>query len=149
MFWSSLVKVSWTDDQLERLRSRMAGARRHGTWISAAEAGLVSTLIHAIRRLTRATGWSGIPEGKLPTIGDSRAKGISKFTVHCSTPQCWSSRRFSFDELSLPDHVVFVDIPRHRGFVCRQCGSRKVTIMADWPSVLQGQPGETHNHRSR
>ena len=37
--------MSWTDDQLEKLRARMGEARRHGTWLSAADAGLVSTLI--------------------------------------------------------------------------------------------------------
>ena len=141
--------MSWTDDQLERLRVRMGEARRQGTWLSADDAGLVSTLIQTIRRLTRATGWSGIPEGKLPTIGDTKRDGISKFTVTCSTPQCWSTRRFSFDELGLEDHVPFVEIPAHRRFRCRQCGGRRVTVMADWPNALKGQPGETHGHKQR
>jgi hypothetical protein len=29
-----------------------------------------------------------IPEGKPPTVGDSKARGIAKFTVHRATPQC-------------------------------------------------------------
>lgn len=139
--------MSWTEDQLDKLRAKVGEARRQGAWISAAEAGLISTLIATIRRLTMSKGWSGVPEGRLPTIGESKAQGISKFTVHCSTPQCWAARRFSFDDLGLTDDVVFVDIPKHRRFVCRKCGSRTVTIMADWPKALQGKPGESHNNQ--
>ena len=128
--------MSWTDDQLDTLRARMSEARRQGAWISAAEANLVWSLIQMIRRLTRATGWSGIPEGRLPTIGDDRRRGITKFTVHCATPHCWASRRFSFDDLGLDDGVVFVEIPQHRRFRCRKCGGRQVTVMADHPSAL-------------
>lgn len=140
--------MSWTEDQLDKLRAKMGEAKRQGAWISAAEAGLISTLIATIRRLTMSKGWSGVPEGKLPTIGDSKAQGISKFTVHCSTPQCWSARRFSFKELGLADHVVFVEIPKYERFVCRKCGSRSVTVMADWPNPLKGTPGESHNSNS-
>ncbi len=133
--------MSWTEDQLERLNKRMIEARRQGAWLSSAEASLVMALIQAIRRLTRATGWSGIPDGSLPTVGEGKRQGISKFTVHCATPQCWTTRRFSFEELGLGDDVVFVEIPRVRRFVCRKCRGRRVTVMADWPSGLGPWPG--------
>lgn len=140
-----MAVMSWTQDQLDKLRTRMSEARRQGAWISAAEAGLISSIVQTLIRLTRAKGWSGIPEGKLPTIGDTKAQGISKFTVHCSTPNCWSTRRFSFDEIGLDDHIAFVEIPRRRRFRCRKCGCRAVTLMADWPNALEGKPGESHN----
>ena len=137
--------MSWTEDQLDKLRAKVGEARRQGAWISAAEAGLISTLIATIRRLTMSKGWSGIAEGRLPTIGDSKAQGISKFTVYCSTPQCWAARRFSFDELKLEDDIAFVEIPKHRRFRCRKCGNREVTLMADWPTALKGSAGASHN----
>lgn len=141
--------MSWTEDQLDKLRAKIGETKRQGGWISAAEAGLIATLITAIRRLTMNKGWSGIPEGKLPTIGDSRRQGITKFTVTCASPACWSTRRFSFDELKLEDDIAFVEIPEHRRFRCQKCGSRKVTVMADWPNALRGKSGETHRSSSR
>lgn len=141
--------MSWTQDQLDRLRQRMAGAKRQGAWITADEAGLIATLVQTVIRLTRGTGWSGVPEGRLPSIVYLKARGVSKFTVTCATPQCWSTRRFSFDELALDDELVFVDIPRHRHFRCRKCGSRQVTVMADWPNMLRGRSGESHSFADR
>jgi hypothetical protein len=46
---------------------------------------------------------------------------------------CAHWRDFTFETLRLIDDMVMIHIPRHRRFVCTQCGSRKVTIRSVWP----------------
>lgn len=131
--------MSWTDDQLDSLKRRVAEGKRQGTWLSAAESALVATLIWTIRRLTMSKGWSGVAEGPLPTIGDTRRQGIRAVYVTCDPPTgCGSRRRLLLDDLNLPDSAVFVEIPRLRRFRCVHCGNRKASVMADWPSGLGG-----------
>lgn len=147
------ASMLWTDEQLERLRIRMADGRQDGVWILGAEASLISLILQTIRRLTQAKGWSGVSAGMLPTIGDMKRQRISTFTIHCSTPNCGSTRRWSFEELGLDDRTVFVEIPRARRFICRRCRGRKVTVMADWPSALgpalgaRGEAWAPHDER--
>lgn len=131
--------MSWTDEQLDSLRRRVAEGRRQGTWLSAAESALVGTLIWTVRRLTMSKGWSGVSEGPLPTIGDTRREGITACYISCDPPAgCGSRRRFRLDELALPDSTVFVEIPRVRRFRCIRCGNRTVSVLADWPTGLGG-----------
>ncbi len=48
--------MSWTEDRLDRLRNKMALAKRQGTWLSVVEAEVVAALITAIRRITLSKG---------------------------------------------------------------------------------------------
>ena len=131
--------MSWTDEQLDSLKRRVAEGKRQGTWLSAAESALVSTLIWTVRRLTLSKGWSGVPEGRLPTIADTRRQGISAIYVSCAGPRgCGSRRRLALDELDLPETAIFVEIPKLRRFRCIRCGNREVLVMGDWPSGLGG-----------
>ncbi|MDD5277709.1 MAG: hypothetical protein PHR16_16705 [Methylovulum sp.] len=70
--------------------------------------------------------------GPLPTVGDTRAQGITALSVTCESPNCRWSSYSAFDALRLPDDMVFVEIPRHRRFVCSRCGGRRVGVMPDW-----------------
>jgi hypothetical protein len=73
----------------------------------------------------------GLP---LPTVAHDRGHGIRSLTVYCAAGLvCAHSKRFTFDELVLPDDMTMIHIPRHRRFVCSECGSRKVTIRSVWP----------------
>jgi hypothetical protein len=73
----------------------------------------------------------GLP---LPTVAHDREHGITSLRVYCAAGLvCPHSRVFTFDELSLPDDMALLHIPRYRRFVCTQCGSRKVTIRSVWP----------------
>ena len=134
--------MSWTDDQLDKLRGKMAEAKRQGAWISAAEARLVGTLIWTIRRLTMSKGWSGVADGPLPTIGDTKAQGIHALHVTCEAFECRNRRRLLFEHLRMPggkpvpDTVVFVEIAKVCRFRCFRCGGRRVSVMADWPNPL-------------
>jgi hypothetical protein len=70
--------------------------------------------------------------GPLPTIGDTRAMGVTAFSVTSAKAACIWSADFDFDALRLPDEMAFVHIPRHRRFVCSRCGFRQVSVMPDW-----------------
>ena len=67
----------------------------------------------------------------LPTVGDTRAEDITALSVTCENPACRWSSYATFDALRLADEIVFVDIPRHRRFVCSRCGDRRVGVMPD------------------
>jgi hypothetical protein len=45
----------------------------------------------------------------------------------------------TFEELKLWNDMIFVDVPRHRHFVCTQCGSRNVKVMPIFPPA-RGTP---------
>ncbi|WP_158808637.1 hypothetical protein [Beijerinckia sp. L45] len=68
----------------------------------------------------------------LPTVGDSRRHGLKRLTVECSQLGCPHERAFTFDELALPDEMIFIHVPRYRRFICSRCGGRRVTVRADW-----------------
>lgn len=128
--------MSWSDEELAALREKAAAAAGAGAWISATEARIVLMLIRVFRKATMRPGWTGAPEGRLPTIGASKAHGISGFLVACDRPGCGGQRRFRFDDFDLPDATVFVEIPVRLRFRCLRCGGRKVSIMALWPNPL-------------
>lgn len=75
-----------------------------------------------------------IDHGPPPTIGQLRGHGVTGFFVRCLTYGCASRpRRFGFDELGLPDDMVFLDLAtRHRRFRCRLCGARSTELDLDW-----------------
>jgi len=63
-----------------------------------------------------------------------RGHGITSLRVYCAAGLvCPNSKVFTLDELRLTDDMTIMHIPRHRRFVCTQCGSRKVTIRSVWP----------------
>ena len=110
--------MSWTEDQINRLRDKMSLAKRAGEWLTAPDVHLVFGLIQFWRRASMRTGWAGPPEGLPPTVGDTRAQGITHFFVTCSNPSCYGHRRrLALDDLRIPggqpvpDKAVFVDLP--------------------------------------
>jgi hypothetical protein len=74
------------------------------------------------------------------TIADARAAGETALTVHClnMARHCYHQAPKSFDELKLPDEMIFVHIPQHRPFVCTQCGGRTVKVMPIFPEKRGG-----------
>jgi hypothetical protein len=129
--------MSWSDEELSALRARADAARDAGGWISATEARIVLSLIRVFRKAMMRPGWNGAPEGRLPTIGASKAHGIPGFLISCDRTGCGGQRRFCFDDFALPDTTVFVEIPARLRFRCLRCGGRKVSIMALWPDPLE------------
>ena len=72
----------------------------------------------------------------MPTIGSMRRRGMVNFTVHCPAMGCCGHQhRFTFDELTLPDDMIFLDIAK-MPWRCSKCGARKqVEIAPDWTTV--------------
>jgi hypothetical protein len=42
------------------------------------------------------------------TIGNARAAGETRFTVHCGRIECGHRAELAFDEIRLPDETIFV-----------------------------------------
>jgi hypothetical protein len=79
----------------------------------------------------------GLP---LPTVAHDRGHGITSLRVHCAAGLvCPNSKIFTL-ELRLTDDMTIMHIPRHRRFVCMQCGSRKVTVRSVWPDRRPTRP---------
>lgn len=90
--------------------------------------------------------------GPLPTIAETRSHGVVAYHIQCAGPNCWNEKRFTFDELGLPNDAVFVHIPRLRRFQCRRCGCRSVRVSADWRDHKahgNGKPTERQIARPR
>ncbi len=128
--------MSWTEDQINKLRDRMSLAKRAGEWLSVHDARLVLGLIAFWRRMTVSSSFMDPAEGMIPTIGHMKSQGIAGIIVECGQSTCGNRRKLSFDDLGLSDRVVFIEIAKHRGFRCTRCGSRKVTIVANHPNPL-------------
>jgi hypothetical protein len=45
----------------------------------------------------------------------------------------------TFEELKLWNDMIFVDVPKHRHFICSQCGGRNIKVMPIFPPP--GTPG--------
>lgn len=133
--------MAWTQDQIDRLRSSLTLPKRAGTFIPASDVEIVLGLIRFWRRATVQIGWSGPAEGMLPTIGSIKAQGVRGVIVECGRQGCGNRRKLSFDDLRLPDSVVFVEIARHGGFHCYRCGGRNASIVANYPNPLGPPPG--------
>jgi hypothetical protein len=93
-------------------------------------------------RIDEPPGVYNPPGVPLPNVGDARAHGEDSLIVYCETRDlsCSHSRVFSFDELRLPDEMIFIHVPRYRRFVCTRCGSRTATVRAVLPPA-HGTPG--------
>jgi len=74
------------------------------------------------------------------TIGHARAGGETALTVYCLANGCHHQAVKTFEELKLWNDMIFVDVPKHRHFVCSKCGSRNVRVMPILPPA-RGTPG--------
>ena len=59
------------------------------------------------------------------TIAHARARRETALTVHCLGVGCHHQAVKTFDELKLWNDMIFVEVPKHRHFVCSQCGGRE------------------------
>jgi hypothetical protein len=55
------------------------------------------------------------------TIGHARAGGETKLTIHCLG--CCHQAVKRFEELKLWNDMIFVDVPKHRHFVCSKAAA--------------------------
>src|SRR6476659_10661703 len=74
------------------------------------------------------------------TIAHARAAGETALTVHCLGVGCYHQAVKTFEELKLWNDIIFVDVPKHRHFVCTKCGGRNVRVMPIFPPA-RGTPG--------
>ena len=74
------------------------------------------------------------------TIAHARAGGETALTVHCLGFGCYHQAVKTFNELKLWNDMIFVDVPKHRHFVCSKCGGRNVKVMPIFPPA-KGTPG--------
>ena len=84
------------------------------------------------------------PDHELPTIGDCRRHWLKALRIHCLAYPCHRTGRKTFDELALPDAMIFVHIARYRRFVCSVCGRRQLEITADWRDHDASGMGRPH-----
>ena len=133
-----------TDEDIRDLIGRMGAAQRQGFHVTPAHLRLV---LDALRAYLAGRVWLAKPRdphddaprrksepytGPLPTIGETRSHGVVACHVQCAGPNCWHTRRFTFEELGLPDAAVFVEIAKRRSFRCQRCGCGEVQVSADW-----------------
>jgi hypothetical protein len=52
--------------------------------------------------------------------------------VSCTRDGCKRSVALGFDQLGLPDDLLFPQIPARRRFVCSGCGAKTVSVTPDW-----------------
>ena len=132
--------MSWSDEYIRDLRSRLAEAKRQGVWVSARDVQFVRHLLSWWLKASMR-GWARPGDGPAPTLGSVRRNGVTHLFVSCGRPGCHQSRRLALDDLHrppdrqpLPDHTVFNDLPNVCRWRCLKCGSRHVTVMAHWPT---------------
>ena len=75
-----------------------------------------------------------------PTKTIARAGGEIALTVHCLGFGCYHQAVKTFEKLNLWNDMIFVDVPKHRHFVCTKCGGRNVKVMPIFPPA-KGTPG--------
>ena len=68
-----------------------------------------------------------------PTIGYLRRQGVNGFRVSCLSEVCRRSTVVSFDAAGLSEDLPFPQIERGGQLVCSVCGSKRATVMPDWP----------------
>jgi hypothetical protein len=68
-----------------------------------------------------------------PTIADLRAERVQGARVWCLNPACQHSGVVTFESIGAPSRFTFIDLPKARRFVCRECGARDIQVMPDWP----------------
>ena len=132
--------MSWTDEYIRDLRSRLAESKRQGLWVSARDVQFVRDLL-AWWMKASMRGFARPNDGALPTIASARQHGVTHLFVKCERPGCHQSRRLALDDLHrppdrqpVPGHVAFNDLPNICRWRCLKCGSRRVSVMAHWPT---------------
>ncbi len=70
--------------------------------------------------------------GPPPTIEHLRGHGLKAFYIYCRALPCRHVGWMTFDELALPDEMIFIHIARHRRLVCSGCGRAQFEISLDW-----------------
>ena len=68
-----------------------------------------------------------------PTIADLRAERVQGARVWCLNPVCLHYGVVPFETIGAAPSFTFIDLPKTRRFVCRECGAREVQVMPDWP----------------
>lgn len=68
-----------------------------------------------------------------PTIGYLRRQGVTGFRVSCTSDVCRRSTVVAFDTAGLSDDLAFPMIERGGRLVCSACGSKRASVMPDWP----------------
>lgn len=132
--------MSWSEDYVREIRGRLAEAKRQGLWMSARDVEFVRHLLSWWSR-AHMLGWKRPNDGLLPTIAHVRSQGVTHLYVRCSASGCHQTRRIALDDLHrppgrqrVPEHVAFNDLPNICRWRCLKCGSRKVSVMAHWPT---------------
>lgn len=67
------------------------------------------------------------------TTADLRAERVQAARVWCSNRACQHYGVVPFETIGAPSGFTFIDLPKTGRFVCRECGTRQVHIMPDWP----------------
>jgi hypothetical protein len=67
-----------------------------------------------------------------PTIGKLKSMGLAGVWVSCTRAGCQRSVAPGFDQLGLPDDLLFPEIPARRRFICSGCGAKTVSVTPDW-----------------
>ena len=73
--------------------------------------------------------------GPPPTIAGMRAASVLAFFVQCPGWDCGHEAHFTFEELGLPEGMVFLEIARHLHFRCSRCGRRSESVFPDWSDL--------------
>ena len=146
-FSSRYVPTMASEDDIRELIGRMSGAQRQGFHVTPAAAAVILAALRfylagvtcLAKTKTKTDSRDDRPRtrsepytGPLPTIGETKRHGVVACHIQCATPNCWNKRRFTFEELGLPDDTIFLHIPRLRRFRCKRCGCRSVRVSADW-----------------
>ena len=134
--------MSWPETYIRDLRSRLAEAKQQGLFLSAMDVAFFRELVTWWTRASMQ-GWARPNDGMLPTIAETRRHGVTHLFVTCERQFCRQTRRLALDDLymppgrqKLPEHTVFRDLPNVCRWRCLKCGSRKVSVMAHWPTGL-------------
>ncbi len=70
--------------------------------------------------------------GPPPDVGHFRSIGLKALHIRCLADPCGHVGWKTYDELALPNDLIFIRIARYRHFVCSRCGKRQFEISADW-----------------
>lgn len=67
-----------------------------------------------------------------PAIAHFKGMGVTGIRISCTAYDCRRNNTLAFDALPFPDELAFPKIEASGRLVCRQCGSRLVSVMPDW-----------------
>ncbi|MCQ4188031.1 hypothetical protein [Methylocystis suflitae] len=79
--------------------------------------------------LTESAGEAKLRTAQYLLLGRARPG----MRVWCLNRPCRHYRVVHFEAIGAPAGFTFIDLPKTRRFVCRECGTRDVQVMPDWP----------------